>query len=215
MLRLCLYWIALMALVAALLFRATAQEETDSTRCRSTLWSPAVGTTLLASGSALTFVPVGNSLAIGLRDAAQADGHSRVNIDDYAQYLPTAVPPVLNICGVKSRHSLKKMALLEGVSYLLGAALLNAGKYGFAVQRPDGTTFNSFPSGHTFVSFTGAEVLRREYGTDYPWLAVAGYTVAAVIGALRVYNNRHWVGDVLAGAGLGILSVGVVYTLFD
>ena len=176
--------------------------------------APVAGGTLLAAGAVMTFVPEAKALAVDLRDAVQSDGHGRLMFDDYMQYLPALTPPVLNICGLKSKHSLRKMVLLEGASYLLGAAALNAAKYGFGVQRPDGRSYNSFPSGHTFTAFTGAELLRREYGEEYPWVAVAGYAVATLVGAMRVYNNRHWAGDVLAGAGLGILSVGVVYTLF-
>ena len=74
---------------------------------------------------------------------------------------------------------------------------------------------NSFPSGHTYMAFAGAELLRKEYGSDYPWRAIAGYTIATLVGLMRVRNNRHWVGDVLAGAGLGILTTDLVYWVID
>ena len=92
---------------------------------------------------------------------------------------------------------------------------LNAFKYGFAKERPDCSAKNSFPSGHTFTAFVGAEIIRREYGKEHPWIAVAAYGVATVVGIMRVYNNRHWAGDVLAGAGLGILSTTLVYWVLD
>ncbi len=44
---------------------------------------------------------------------------------------------------------------------------------------------------------------------------MAAYGVATVVGVMRVYNNRHWAGDVLAGAGLGILSTTLVYWVLD
>ena len=56
-------------------------------------------------------------------------------------------------------------------------------------------------------------MLRREYGEDYPGIAIAGYTVATGVGLLRIYNNRHWVSDVVAGAGIGILSASIMYWL--
>ena len=190
------------------------QAQTDSlSNCR--FMAPVTGTTLLATGSAFTFVPAMKDVAVGLRDRVQADGHEKMLFDNYLQYLPAVTTPVLKICGLKSKHGFKKLALLEGGSYLFGALVLNGAKYGFGVQRPDVAVYNSFPSGHTFTAFTGAEVLRREYGEDYPWLAVAGYTVATLVGVMRVYNDRHWLGDVLAGAGLGILSVSFTYWLFD
>ena len=110
---------------------------------------------------------------------------------------------------------MKKLLLLEGGSYLLGSGWLNAFKYGFAKERPDNSAHNSFPSGHTFTAFVGAEIIRREFGKEYPWLAVAGYTVATLVGLMRIHNNRHWAGDVLAGAGLGILSTTLVYWTLD
>ena len=42
---------------------------------------------------------------------------------------------------------------------------------------------------------------------------MAGYAIATGVGVMRVYNNRHWVSDVLAGAGLGILSTSLMYWL--
>ncbi len=177
--------------------------------------SLASGALLTTGGTLFTYNPYLKSQAVSLRDAVQADGHDRLLFDNYLQYLPAVTPAVLNLCGVKGKNSFWKMAMLEGGSYLLGAAVLNAGKYGLGVLRPDGSAYNSFPSGHTFTAFTGAEILRREYGEEYPWIGIAGYAVATLVGAMRIYNNRHWAGDVLAGAGLGILSVTTVYWLFD
>ncbi len=191
-----------------------AQYDTTSVQ-RQSLWAPASGAVLLTSGSLFTFNPYLKNYAVRLRDTVQSDGHPRLQFDDYLQYVPGATPVMLNLCGVKGRHDFKKQILLEGGSYLLGVVFLEIGKYGIGVERPDCANTTSFPSGHTFTAFTGAEVLRREYGEEYPWIAVAGYAVATLIGAMRIYNNRHWVGDVLAGAGLGILSTSAVYWFFD
>ena len=56
------------------------------------------------------------------------------------------------------------------------------------------------PSGHTFSAFALAEVYGSEYGRFIP------YTLAAIIGYSRIYNQAHWPSDVFAGAGLGILA---------
>ncbi|RYZ49831.1 MAG: phosphatase PAP2 family protein, partial [Sphingobacteriales bacterium] len=37
------------------------------------------------------------------------------------------------------------------------------------------------------------------------------YGMAGTTGLLRMANNRHFIGDVLMGAGLGILSMKVSY----
>ena len=202
-------------LLLILFLPVQAQEDTLRHSPWNHMWVPATGTLLMATGSAFTFVPEMKNVAVDLRDAIQADGHESLLFDNYLQYFPAITAPVLNLCGVESKHGFRKLLLLEGGSYLLGSTLLYAGKYGLGVLRPDGRARTSFPSGHTFTAFTGAEVLRHEYGDDYPWLVVAGYAVATLVGAMRIYNNRHWVGDVLAGAGLGIVSVNLTYWILD
>lgn len=202
--------LAILLLFSTLTVRA--QWDTAGLRLQRFSVAPALSATaLMATGTIFTYNPVANSVALSLRDAVVSSRNPRLHFDDYIQYLPAALPLALNLCGVKGKHSFGRLLLLEGGSYLLGAGWLTAFKYGLAVQRPDGSTFNSFPSGHTFTAFTGAEIIRREYGAEYPWLAVAGYAVAITVAAMRVYNNRHWLGDVCAGAGLGILSVTLVY----
>ncbi len=35
--------------------------------------------------------------------------------------------------------------------------------------------------------------------------------MATGVGAMRVMNNRHWISDVMVGAGIGILSTNLAY----
>lgn len=196
--------------------RVAAQWDTAGLRLSNLKPVPAIaGVAMIGAGSLLSFNPTAHDLAVQLRDGVVSSNLPKLHFDDYIQYIPAAAPLALNLCGLKSRHSLGRMALLEGGSYLLGAGWMWTGKYGFGILRPDNSNHKSFPSGHSFFSFTGAEILRREYGEEYPWIAVAGYTVATVVALMRIYNNRHWAGDVLAGAGLGILSVTLVYWALD
>ena len=44
---------------------------------------------------------------------------------------------------------------------------------------------------------------------------MAGYGIATATGVMRVLNNRHWVSDVLSGAGIGIFATEVAYGLSD
>ncbi|MBR3783196.1 MAG: phosphatase PAP2 family protein [Bacteroidales bacterium] len=202
--------LAILLLFSTLTVRA--QWDTAGLRLQRFSVAPALSATaLMATGTIFTYNSTANSVSLSIRNAVVSSRNPRLHFDDYIQYLPAALPLALNLCGVKGKHSFGRLLMLEGGSYLLGAGWLTAFKYGLAVQRPDGSTFNSFPSGHTFTAFTGAEIIRREYGAEYPWLAVAGYAVAITVAAMRVYNNRHWLGDVCAGAGLGILSVTLVY----
>lgn len=203
-------------LLLAVLLPARAQWDTTGLSLSKLHVAPLLtSSALIATGSVLTFNSTANKLEVGLRDKLVEADLPHLHFDNYLQYAPLLTPWVLNISGVKGRHSLGRLALIEGGSYLLGSGWINAFKYYFEVLRPDGSTYNSFPSGHTFTAFVGAEILRREYGEEYPWVAAAGYAAAAVVGFMRIYNNRHWLGDVAAGAGIAILSVTLTYWALD
>lgn len=210
-------FIAILTLLFALsCSNANAQWDTAGRARLRTHLAPAItSSAFITAGSIMAFNPTVNSIAVSLRDNVVRYNLPQLHFDDYLQYAPMAMPFVLNMCGLESRHSFLRMSNLAAASFLLGAGWLYAGKYGFNVLRPDASANNSFPSGHTFMAFTGAELLHREYGEQYPWIAVLGYMMAAVVGGMRVYNNRHWAGDVLAGAGLGVLSVSIVYFTMD
>lgn len=175
------------------------------------MWPYAAGAALTTSGALLTFQPEMKQVAIDIKNYAQSDSHHRLTFDNYLQFAPVLAAPALSACGLNSVHTLPKMIALEGASVLLGFTFVQATKEAFHIKRPSGVGINSFPSGHTYIAFVGAETLRKEYGEEYPWLAVAGYAVATLVGTMRIYNDRHWAGDVLAGAGLGILSVNITY----
>lgn len=149
-----------------------------------------------------------------IRDELQENIDRRFTIDDFIQYAPMAATYGLNLCGLKGKHGYGDLTIILGTAYALMGATVYAMKNITKVERPDGSSRNSFPSGHTATAFMGAELLRMEYWDVSPWIGVAGYAVAAGTGFFRMYNNRHWLTDVIAGAGIGILSVQAAYWLY-
>lgn len=149
-----------------------------------------------------------------IRAELQENIDSRFTIDDFTQYAPMAATYALGFCGVRGRHGFIDKTILLGTAYALMGISVNTLKTLTRVERPDGSSKNSFPSGHTATAFMGAELLRREYWDVSPWIGIAGYAVAAGTGFFRMYNNRHWMTDVVAGAGIGILSVEAAYWLY-
>lgn len=133
------------------------------------------------------------------------------HVDDYLQYAPAAAYLTVGfIPGVKHRGDFRDR-LMAGVSaYAVMTIVNNVMKLSFREKRPDSGARNSFPSGHSATAFTGAELMRIEYGNI---VGIAGYAVAVSIGALRIYNGRHWINDVLGGAAIGILSARIGYWL--
>ena len=70
-------------------------------------------------------------------------------------------------------------------------------------QRPDASNYESFPSGHTAVAFSGASFIAYRYEKKY---AIPAYLLAAFVGYSRVYAKKHYWEDVIVGAGIGISS---------
>ena len=140
-------------------------------------------------------------------------GEHRTTVDDYLQYVPLASVYGLSLLGAEAEHNYVDRTLELATSYIAVGVIVNGIKYTVRETRPDGSSNNSFPSGHTATTFMGAELVRIEYGEDYPWLAAGAYTIATTVGVLRVYNDKHWFTDVFAGAGVGILSARIGYWL--
>ena len=140
----------------------------------------------------------------------------KTGIDDYTQFFGPVMTVGLKLGGVEGRSDWPRLLASAAMSYGIMAGLVNGIKYSAKEMRPDGSTANSWPSGHTATSFIGATLLHKEYGlTRSPWYSVAGYGVATATGVMRVLNNRHWVSDVMSGAGIGILSTELGYALGD
>ena len=140
----------------------------------------------------------------------------KTRIDDYTQFFGPAMTVGLKLGGVEGRSDWPRLFASAAMSYGIMAGFVNGIKYTAKEMRPDGSTANSWPSGHTATSFVGATLLHKEYGlTRSPWYSVAGYGVATATGIMRILNNRHWISDVMSGAGIGIMSTELGYALSD
>ena len=135
--------------------------------------------------------------------------------DDYLMWAPSSSVYLLDAFSVKTKHSFKEHLILDAGSILV------AGGIGFVmrkisgnieVYKMDGT---KFPSGHTVNAFRGAEIFHQELKETHKILSYSGYVIAVAVGTLRIYNKAHYLTEVLAGAGLGILSTKLTYWAFD
>ena len=162
----------------------------------------AIGTWGLADDSPIDIL--GNKA----RDNMNKDWN-KCKIDNGLQYVPSAVHAVLGfIPGTKPKHNFLDRVIASATAHALMVGLTRSVKHFVDENRPDSDGEKSFFSGHTATAFTGAELTRIEYGWVY---GGAAYAVASTTAFMRVYNKRHWVGDVLAGAGVGILCADAGY----
>lgn len=150
-----------------------------------------------------------------ISDTLWGDGHKKIGIDNFTEYLPALATYGLKLCGVNSLHDYVDLSIIMGTAYLMMAAIVYPTKDFVSSPRPNGDPkFNSFPSGHSAWAFVGAEIMRREYWHVSPWIGISGYLVATGTAFLRLYNGAHWFTDVLAGAGIGILCAEAAYWLY-
>ena len=94
-----------------------------------------------------------------------------------------------------SKQFLAAFGASMGTTYVL--------KFSVQRERPDGSDTRSFPSGHSAATFQSAVFIHKRYGLKYAALAYAG---AAFTAYSRVYAQKHYVSDVLAGAVIGAVS---------
>lgn len=87
------------------------------------------------------------------------------------------------------------MAITFGTTYALKSLIDE--------QRPDGSGNDSFPSGHTSISFAAAATLQKRYGWK---VGLPAHLAAGFVGVARVKARKHRWGDVAAGAALGELT---------
>ena len=135
--------------------------------------------------------------------------------DDYLQFAPAVSMLALKAMGVESRSSWGRMLTSDAFSAAIMTGTINTLKYTTDVMRPDGSSANSFPSGHTATAFMTATMLTKEYGHKSPWIGIGSYALATATGFMRMANNKHWLSDVLTGASVGILSTELGYFFGD
>ncbi|MBC7424225.1 MAG: phosphatase PAP2 family protein [Ferruginibacter sp.] len=139
----------------------------------------------------------------------------KTNAADYLMWAPSAAIYLMDGLHVQTKHSFKEHLVLD-----VGSIIVTGG-IGMVMRKISGnigvynTYGTEFPSGHTANAFRGAEIFHQELKDSHELLSYSGYIVAAGVGALRIYNKNHLLTEVLAGAGLGILSTKLTYWVFD
>jgi hypothetical protein len=136
------------------------------------------------------------------------------HVDDYIEFAPIVAMYALDIAGIKPKNSVIDQTGMVLLNTAISTAVVTVLKKQTHRIRPDGSSYNSFPSGHTTTAFAAAEMLNQEFKGTSPWIGYAGYTVATATGVLRMYNDKHWFSDVVMGAGIGIVSTKLTYIIY-
>ena len=135
----------------------------------------------------------------------------KTHVDDYLQFSPIAISYGLDAFGIKSKTDFtnRTVILIKGELVMLGTVYIL--KNSIHQLRPDISNYHSFPSGHTAQAFAAATFLSEEYKDKFRWIPYVSYGIAGSVGAMRMFNNKHFISDVLVGAGIGYLSMKASY----
>lgn len=121
------------------------------------------------------------------------------DISDYSMIGMIAAPYLLS-----EKKQWGTIAVTQSVNWLLTDIV----KMRVNRERPNGEDNRSFFSGHTSTAFTSAGILcaMKKHCTEA--LIVAGMT-----GYLRVAAKKHYLTDVLVGAGVGLYAGKIIPTI--
>ena len=137
------------------------------------------------------------------------------NAADYLMWAPSASVYAMDAFHVKTAHNFREHLIIEAGSVIITGGIgygMRVISRNIDVYKTDNT---KFPSGHTANAFRGAEIVHQELKKTNPVLSYSGYLVATGVGMLRIYGKEHLLSEVLAGAGLGILSTKLTYWIFN
>lgn len=149
-----------------------------------------------------------------IADDVMKQNRKQISIDNITPFVPAALVYGANWLGLKGKHDFKDRTIILATSAIITTALVQSTKHIVREERPDGSDKYSFPSGHSAAAFATAQFQFMEYKDENIWFALSGYPFAVFTGVARILNNKHYLGDVVAGAGVGILSTQAAYWLF-
>lgn len=136
------------------------------------------------------------------------------SIDNYLPSVPIAAVYLFNLAGLKGKNRFINRTILIAIATPISDKIAHILKSSTAIERPDKSDFESFPSAHTAAAFVAAEFLHQEFKDKSIWYSIGGYTTASIVGAFRILNNKHWMSDVFVGAAVGILTVKSLYVVY-
>lgn len=142
----------------------------------------------------------------------------------YAIYvLAGAIAGVFIAEGISRRNTSWARPLLTATAAVIVALAINGGigsayfrerpfvAFGFTPLTAEARTSKSFPSDHTASALALATVMF----VSKPRIGALMLVCALLIGLSRVFAGIHYPGDILAGAGIGILSAICVSFMFN
>jgi len=180
----------------------------DSLKLKRLYKKAIIPMSLIALGALVNNSEFEKKLQTDLRN--KVGNNYEFHIDDYLQHAPLVEMYTADILGVTSKNHWFDQTKYWFIARFISTTITHSLKRMTKKVRPNGELY-SFPSGHTTLAFTNATVLFNEFQDTSPILAYSGYAFATTTGIFRMINNKHWLSDVMVGAGIGIIVTELVY----
>ena len=135
----------------------------------------------------------------------------RTHWDDWIQYAPIGMLYTADLFGIKAKNTVWNQTKYLAISEVITSAIVLTMKYTLKIQRPNNGPYTAYPSGHTSQAFVASQVFYNEFRDTHKLFALSGFLFSGATGTLRILNNRHWLPDVLMGAGIAMLVTNTVY----
>jgi membrane-associated phospholipid phosphatase len=210
---------------ASTIVRITGLTLSAPTRWESGDFLRAGGIAALTAGTAL--------LDRDMKDLAHRNRSSFGDrLTDVAVHYGEGGPMVLLMAGMYGaglaleNNWLRETAFLAGTAVVLSAGISTAGKFIVGRARPyaglgnsdfkpfsGSDEFHSFPSGHTVAAFAFSAVLAERIKN--PWATVGLYTAATACAYSRIYEDQHWLSDIVFSAAVSIAIAHSVVRWFE
>ena len=130
--------------------------------------------------------------------------------------------------GYKKENSVITEFAVDGAkAFIIARTISYIPKYLLHRERPEsqenlnknawhGPSFKSdhtsFPSGHAASAFALATIAAYKFN-EYRWVAPFSYSLAGLASFSRVYRDKHWMSDILAGCIIGLLTGSLINNL--
>ena len=87
----------------------------------------------------------------------------KTTLDDYIQFAPIGLMYLADVFKIKAEHSVWNQTKLLFISQVVTGGIVLGLKHALKFERPDGSAFSSYPSGHTSLAFVSSHSLYHEF----------------------------------------------------
>ena len=170
------------------------------------------------AGTALLFTVDKNIKPFALRNQNKLNDNI-FNLDSYYgnEYSVILAWGIYGYGALTDNNRVRKVGLNAVEAFIYSGAITGALKLIIGRRRPyagddhlfwrpfqfTNTDYQSLPSGHTTVSFAVSTVLAKS--VDNSLWKTFWYGTAGLVGASRIYHNKHWLSDVFLGGVIGYI----------